>query len=102
MAKTELPMAIAAAACLLVESLGPMRAMSAAPPQVRDAPKSAEVQAILDKYQAIRPDADDLSIYGLDWMPSLKAAREKAAKERRPILLMVVHNSYGNLYTGHC
>lgn len=102
MAKTKLAMAIAAAAFLLVGSLKPIGALAAAPLQGRDAAKSADAQKILDKYQAIRPDADDLAIYGLDWMPSLRAAREKAAKEKRPILLMVVHNSYGNLYTGHC
>jgi RNA polymerase sigma factor (sigma-70 family) len=68
------------------------------PPVARD----AEVQKILDKYLAIRPDDKDLAIFQLDWAPTLKAAREKAAREKRPIFLLVVTNSFGNLYTGHC
>jgi hypothetical protein len=62
----------------------------------------ADRQQILDKYQAARPAANALAIYQLDWLPTLKAAKEQAAREGRPILLMVVTNTYGNLYTGHC
>jgi hypothetical protein len=62
----------------------------------------ADRQKILDKFQAARPDANALAIYQLDWAPTLKAAKEKAAKEARPILLMVVSNTFGDLYTGHC
>ena len=61
-----------------------------------------DVQRILDKYQAAVPGAKELGLFGLDWAPTLQAAKEKAAKEKRPILLMVVRNKYGNLYTGHC
>jgi hypothetical protein len=32
----------------------------------------------------------------------LKAAKEKAAREERPIFLVVVTNSFGDLYSGHC
>src|SRR5262245_20405601 len=64
--------------------------------------KNAEVQKVLDSYQAIRPEARDLPIYQLDWVANLKVAKEKAAQEKRPLLLLVVTNSYGNLYTGHC
>jgi hypothetical protein len=31
-----------------------------------------------------------------------KEARGRAAQEQRPILLLVVTNSYGDLFTGHC
>jgi hypothetical protein len=62
----------------------------------------ADVQKILDKYRLSRPADKDLAIFQLDWVPTLKEARGRAAKEQRPILLLVVLNSYGNLFTGHC
>ena len=62
----------------------------------------ADKQRILDKYRLVRPNEKDLAIFQLDWVPTLKEARGRAAKERRPILLLVVMNSYGNLFTGHC
>jgi hypothetical protein len=55
-----------------------------------------------EKFQSVRPPAADLALYQLDWMPTLKAAREKAAREGRPILLVVVTNSFGDLFSGHC
>jgi hypothetical protein len=61
-----------------------------------------DVQTVLDKYRLFRPADKDLAIFQLDWVPTLKKARERAAKEQRPILLLVVTNSYGNLFTGHC
>ena len=61
-----------------------------------------DVQSILDKFQSVRPEAADLAIYELDWAPTLKAAREKAGREKRPILLIVVTNSFGNMQSGHC
>jgi hypothetical protein len=61
-----------------------------------------DVQTTLDKYRLFRPTDKDLAIFQLDWVPTLKEATERAAKERRPILLLVVTNSYGNLFTGHC
>ena len=61
-----------------------------------------DVQKILDQYRLVRPADKDLAIFQLDWVPTLKEATERAAKERRPILLLVVTNSYGNLFTGHC
>jgi hypothetical protein len=61
-----------------------------------------DVQKILDQYRRFRPADKDLAIFQLDWVPSFKDARERAAKEQRPILLLVVTNSYGNLFTGHC
>ena len=61
-----------------------------------------DVQDILDTYRRLRPTDKDLAIFQLDWVPTLKGATERAARERRPILLLVVTNSYGDLFTGHC
>ena len=61
-----------------------------------------DVQKILDQYRLVRPKDKDLAIFQLDWVPTLKEARGRAAREQRPILLLVVTNSYGNLFTGHC
>ena len=68
---------------------------------VRGAEKS-DVKNILDKYESVRPQAADLALYQLDWMPTLQAAKERAAKEQRPIFLVVVTNSFGDLFSGHC
>jgi len=62
----------------------------------------AEVRKVLDKFRAARPDDKELTIFQLDWAPTLQEAKEKGAREKRPIALIVVTNSYGNLYTGHC
>jgi hypothetical protein len=62
----------------------------------------SDVKSVLDKFRSVRPQAADLALYQLDWMPTLKVAREKAAREERPILLVVVTNSFGDLYSGHC
>jgi hypothetical protein len=61
-----------------------------------------DVKGVLDKFQSVRPQAADLALYQLDWVPTLKAARDRAAKEQRPIFLVVVTNSFGDLYSGHC
>jgi hypothetical protein len=61
-----------------------------------------DVQDILDTYRRLRPADQDLAIFQLDWVPTLQEATHRAARERRPILLLVVTNSYGNLFTGHC
>ena len=62
----------------------------------------SDVKSVLDKFQSVRPQEADLALYQLDWMPTLKAAKEKAAKEERPIFLVVVTNSFGDLFSGHC
>ena len=61
-----------------------------------------DVHSILDRFEQTRPQPRDLTVYTLDWAPTLQHATARAEKERRPILLLVVTNSYGNLYTGHC
>ena len=81
--------------CLIVAlwTTGPLHAQAA---------PGGDVQKVLDQYRLFRPADKDLAIFQLDWVPTLKKARERAAKEQRPILLLVVTNSYGNLFTGHC
>ena len=61
-----------------------------------------EAKKILEKFESARPAAKELSLYTLDWAPSLKDAKARASKEGRPILLIVVTNSYGDMYSGHC
>ena len=81
---------------LLVALLGMACAVGVRGADQRDA------QSVLDKFRSARPQAADLAIYQLDWMPTLKAAKEKAAKEGRPIFLVVVTNSFGDVCSGHC
>jgi hypothetical protein len=61
-----------------------------------------DVRSVLDKFRSVLPQAADLAIYQLDWVPTLRAAKEKAAEEERPIFLVVVQNSFGDLRSGHC
>lgn len=62
----------------------------------------SDVKNILDKFQSVRPLEADLALYQLDWMPTLKVAKEKVAQEERPIFLVLVTNSFGDLFSGHC
>ena len=59
-------------------------------------------KSILERYHALRPGAKDLAMYQLDWAPSLSEARERAARQKRPILLVIIHAQYGDLSSGHC
>ena len=60
------------------------------------------VKRILARYQAIRPAARDLGMYRLDWADSLDVALKRAAKEKRPICLIIIHAKYGDIASGHC
>ncbi len=62
----------------------------------------SDVKSVLDKFKSVRPQEADLVLYQLDWMATLKAAKERAAKEARPVFLVVVTNSFGDLFSGHC
>jgi hypothetical protein len=66
------------------------------------APQDDRTAPVLEKYRKFRPADSELGIYRLSWVATLKEARERAAKEERPIFLLVCTNSYGNLFTGHC
>jgi hypothetical protein len=81
--------------CLLAAlwTTGPLHAQAA---------PDGDVQKVLDQNRFLRPADNDLAICQLDWVATLKEARDRAARERRPILLLVVTNSYGNRFTGHC
>ena len=61
-----------------------------------------DVKKVLDKFESVRPREADLALYQLDWMSTLKEAKERAATEGRPIFLVVVTNSFGDLFSGHC
>ncbi len=59
-------------------------------------------QRILDRYQTLRPQAKDLAMYRLDWAESLDVALKRAAKEKRPVCLIIIHAKYGDIASGHC
>ena len=60
------------------------------------------VRRLLARYNAIRPDDDQLAIYRLDWVASLAEAKDLALLENRPVCLVVIHARYGNITSGHC
>ena len=62
----------------------------------------ADVKRILERYDELRPETSELGIYQLDWAASLEVALERAAKEDRPILLVIIHAQYGDIFSGHC
>jgi hypothetical protein len=64
--------------------------------------ESREAQDVLARFKAALPPIEQLRVYQLDWAPDLKAAKERAAREKRPIFLIVVRNSYGDMFSGHC
>ncbi len=66
---------------------------------------SAEDQAVkkaLARYRDLRPSDEDLVMYRLDWEPDYDAALRRAAKEKRPVFVVVIYAKYGELYSGHC
>ena len=65
-------------------------------------PPGPEVELILDKFELIRPQDRDLSLFKLDWEKTLKSAQARAAREERPVLLILVRNSNGDIFQGHC
>ena len=61
-----------------------------------------DVGQLLARYNAIRPDDDQLAMYRLDWAKSLTAAQDRALLENRPVCLIVIHARYGDITSGHC
>ncbi len=59
-------------------------------------------QRILDRYDVLRPKAKDLAMYRLDWAESLDVAMKRAAKENRPVCLVIIFAKYGDMASGHC
>jgi hypothetical protein len=80
----------------------PAQRQPQAPSARQTAAVDKDVAKVLDQFRAARPDAKDLAIFQLDWTPTLKGAKARAAKEQRPILLIVVENSFGDMHSGHC
>ena len=64
--------------------------------------EDADVKRVLARYHAIRPAAKDLGMYRLDWADSLDVALKRAAKENRPVCLIIIHAKYGDIASGHC
>lgn len=61
------------------------------------------VRHIHEKFQAAKPTAEQLAFFTLAWEPNLAAAKARAAKEKRPIALVTVHNitSACGFFSGH-
>lgn len=85
---------------VLIPSLVVLGVLATAPTMAES--PHADVKKVYEKYRAALPAPEDLTVYSLDWVPTFDEAKQKAAREGRPILLIVVTNSYGNLYSGHC
>ena len=60
------------------------------------------VKSVLDRYADFRPAAKDLGMYRLDWADSLDVALKRAAAEKRPVCLIIIHAKYGDIASGHC
>ena len=63
-----------------------------------------EIRRVLDAYEAARPGESDLGVFKLDWADSLKDARQRAAREKRPIFFVSITQlkDAGDLRGGHC
>ena len=75
--------------------------VSAAVPVVATA-QDRTAKSILQRYEEFRPGDKELAMYQLDWAASLEVAKTRAAREKRPILLVIIHAQYGNIQSGHC
>jgi hypothetical protein len=76
---------------------------SAKPAVATTAPKiegPADAKKILGAYESVKKECD-LRIYQLRWAPSLKEAKERAARENRPVLISASGNMHANTFTGH-
>jgi hypothetical protein len=65
--------------------------------------QESAVRRIQERFEAARPDEQRLAFYSLDWAMSLSEAKERARKERRPILLVLNTNITAgtNFFSGH-
>lgn len=63
----------------------------------------APVQNILERFAAAKPGKDKLGFFTLDWAMNLTEAKQRAAKEKRPILLILNTNITAgtNFFSGH-
>ena len=67
------------------------------------AAQDESAERIRARFEAARPDARRLAFYSLDWAMSLKDAKARAAKEHRPILVVLNTNITAgtNFFSGH-
>jgi len=66
------------------------------------AAQDSRAKRVLKKCEAMRPGDQELAMYRLDWADSLEEAKQRAAKEGRPIFLVIIHAKYGDISSGHC
>jgi hypothetical protein len=61
------------------------------------------VLTTLQRFEEAKPAAASLRFYSLDWVSSLKEAKERARAEQRPILVILNTNitAHCNFYSGH-
>ena len=66
--------------------------------------EEAGVQQIVEQYHRARPTKAELSIFTLDWAPTLDVALRRGKEEKRPIFFIWLTNYNGpsNFYSGHC
>jgi len=74
---------------------------AAPPPAAPKAEGPADANAVLEAYKANLPTTQQLEWYTLDWVNSLTEARERAARENRPILFIQT-NKEGDLFCSLC
>lgn len=67
------------------------------------AAQSDSARQILARFEDAKPDGKRLAFYSLDWAMSLKEAKARAAREGRPILLVLNTNITAgtNFFSGH-
>jgi hypothetical protein len=63
----------------------------------------AAVVTTLQRFENAKPSVEALRFYSLDWVCSLGEAKQRAAAEKRPILVVLNTNitAHCNLYSGH-
>jgi hypothetical protein len=66
------------------------------------AAQDEQADRVLSKYLKIRPSEREMAMYQLDWADSLGDAQKRAAREDRPIVLIIIHAKYGDIHSGHC
>ena len=59
--------------------------------------QNAQAKDIFSRYEDLRPSERELAMYRLDWAESVEVALERAAKESRPVFLIIIHAHYGDI-----
>ena len=76
----------------------------AAAPVAESGREDPDLRRTQDAYQAVRPADRDLGVFALDWAGSLREAKTRAAREKRPIFFVSTMQlkDAGDLRGGHC